>query len=120
MGESKEERLLGAPSPRVPHRMPPPMHASTPRCSPPPSTPPPHPLQEPPLDPPVQLSITTECCDGPGEATPAGDSITRLGEPFIEERLLGLRFRVSGSSFFQVNTGAAEGLYALLRSLCQV
>eukprot|EP00962_Isochrysis_galbana_P016713 scaffold4787_cov117-Isochrysis_galbana.AAC.2 len=90
--------------------MPPPMHASTPRCSPPPSTPPPHPLQEPPLDPPVQLSITTECCDGPGEATPAGDSITRLGEPFIEERLLGLRFRVSGSSFFQVNTGAAEGL----------
>jgi hypothetical protein len=99
----------------------PPPSDSSPRspCSPE-HLPPSPPFQAPSLDPPVRLSMTTERCDGPGEASPAGDPLTLLGQPFIEERMLGLRFQVSGSSFFQVNTAAAEGMYGLLRSLCQV
>ena len=41
----------------------------------------------------------------------------RWGEPWLEETLGGLRFRVSPLSFFQVNTGAAEKLYAVVRDM---
>ena len=42
---------------------------------------------------------------------------TRLlwGEPWIEEQLLGLRFRVRPNAFLQTNTEMAETLYALAR-----
>ena len=42
------------------------------------------------------------------------------GIPYIEERLLGLTYRVSASAFFQVNTPGAEQLCGLLKSLCNV
>lgn len=37
------------------------------------------------------------------------------GAPFIEEELLGMRFRVDPGAFFQVNTTAAEVLYSTVR-----
>lgn len=77
-------------------------------------------LQDPPLEPAVRLSIASQRSDGPGEADAGGEVTALLGEPFVEEQLLGLRFRVSPQSFFQINTAAAERLYATLRSLCQL
>jgi len=41
----------------------------------------------------------------------------RWGKNYIEEELGGLRFRVSPLSFFQVNTPAAELLYAVIRGM---
>ncbi|MCQ2430590.1 MAG: 23S rRNA (uracil(1939)-C(5))-methyltransferase RlmD [Clostridia bacterium] len=41
-----------------------------------------------------------------------GDSFIRLyGQPYMEDRLCGLRFRISAESFYQVNHDAAELLY---------
>ncbi len=37
------------------------------------------------------------------------------GQPFYEEKLLDRRFRISSPSFFQVNTGQAERLFAVVR-----
>ncbi|XP_077977494.1 tRNA (uracil-5-)-methyltransferase homolog B-like [Glandiceps talaboti] len=42
------------------------------------------------------------------------------GEPYIYERLLDLKFRISPDSFFQINTLAAEILYCTVKELCQV
>jgi 23S rRNA (uracil1939-C5)-methyltransferase len=52
--------------------------------------------------------------DRPAEVT---NLPTRLlwGEPWIEEELLGLRFRVRPNAFLQTNTEMAETLYALAR-----
>lgn len=36
------------------------------------------------------------------------------GEPFIYETLLDLKFRISPTSFFQVNTAGAETLYKIV------
>jgi 23S rRNA (uracil1939-C5)-methyltransferase len=44
-------------------------------------------------------------------------SRTLWGPGYIEEELLGLRFRISAHSFFQTNPGAAEILYGALRRL---
>lgn len=40
------------------------------------------------------------------------------GDQFINERLLGLQFRISPDAFFQVNTDAAEVLYRTIGDLC--
>ena len=52
--------------------------------------------------------------DRPAEVT---NLPTRLlwGEPWIEEELLGLRFRIRPNAFLQTNTEMAETLYALAR-----
>ncbi|KAJ3105279.1 tRNA methyltransferase 2 [Phlyctochytrium planicorne] len=42
------------------------------------------------------------------------------GPGFIYEDLLGLRFRISPTAFFQVNTKATEQLYSRIRSLCSL
>lgn len=34
------------------------------------------------------------------------------GTPYIEEKLLGMTFRISPEAFFQINTLAAEALYS--------
>jgi 23S rRNA (uracil1939-C5)-methyltransferase len=39
------------------------------------------------------------------------DYQTLAGEPFIEEEICGLRFKVSAASFFQVNPPVAEAIY---------
>ncbi|KAJ3129991.1 tRNA methyltransferase 2 [Nowakowskiella sp. JEL0407] len=41
-----------------------------------------------------------------------------LGDGYIHEELLGLRFRVSPTAFFQINTPATELLYSKVRELC--
>lgn len=57
-------------------------------------------------------SIHRQVNEGVSEST---DLPTTLlwGEPWIEERVLGLRFRVGPTTFLQTNTTMAERLYAL-------
>ncbi|ORZ01756.1 S-adenosyl-L-methionine-dependent methyltransferase [Syncephalastrum racemosum] len=43
-----------------------------------------------------------------------------VGDGYIHEELLGLKFRISASSFFQVNTEAAEVLYSKCAEWCNV
>lgn len=43
-----------------------------------------------------------------------GTSIALVGSPYIHERALGRSYRISSSSFFQVNTGQAEKLISLV------
>jgi tRNA (uracil-5-)-methyltransferase len=52
---------------------------------------------------PVKLSIAFGDSDGPGEASSAGTERWVVGPPYVEERLLGLTYRVSPSAFFQVS-----------------
>ncbi len=44
-----------------------------------------------------------------------GTSIALVGSPYLHERALGRSYRISPSSFFQVNTGQAEKLITLVR-----
>jgi len=75
-------------------------------------------LQEPPLDPPVRLSVGMQEIEGPGESTGFGPMQPLLNELSVEERFLGMAYRVSPAAFFQVNTLAAERLCRLLRDHC--
>ena len=63
---------------------------------------------------PAVSSIHWAVNDRPAEVT---NLPTRLlwGEPWIEEELLGLRFRIRPNAFLQTNTEMAETLYALAR-----
>ena len=63
---------------------------------------------------PAVRSIHWAVNDRPAEVT---NLPTRLlwGEPWIEEELLGLRFRIRPNAFLQTNTEMAETLYALAR-----
>ena len=63
---------------------------------------------------PAVRSIHWAVNDRPAEVTSLP---TRLlwGEPWIEEELLGLRFRIRPNAFLQTNTEMAETLYALAR-----
>ena len=48
-----------------------------------------------------------------GERTYGGDTEILAGEPWLEEELGGLRFRISPEAFFQTNTEMAERLYGV-------
>jgi 23S rRNA (uracil1939-C5)-methyltransferase len=50
-----------------------------------------------------------------GETTAGGETEHVAGDPFLEEELSGLRFRVSPEAFFQTNTEMAERLYGVAR-----
>lgn len=52
-----------------------------------------------------------------GDAATGEESRCLAGSPVIHEKLLGLTFLISPSSFFQVNTFGAEVLYEKLRQL---
>jgi 23S rRNA (uracil1939-C5)-methyltransferase len=44
-----------------------------------------------------------------------GEAVVLMGNPFLVEHVAGRDYRVSAGSFFQVNTGGAEALVALVR-----
>ena len=75
-------------------------------------------LCEPPLQPPVRLSLAVQRDECAGASSASGEVEALLGEPWLEEQLCGVRFRVSPGSFFQVNTRAAEVLCGVVRELC--
>ena len=52
----------------------------------------------------VRLSVAFSDADGRGEACLGQEERWLVGPPYIEERLLGLTYRVSASAFFQVST----------------
>ncbi|EGD81766.1 hypothetical protein PTSG_02479 [Salpingoeca rosetta] len=64
----------------------------------------------------LQVDNSASCMakDRPAPHIIKGDS------QFIEEKLLGLNFRISPDSFFQVNTPGAEVLYSLIGDWCQL
>jgi 23S rRNA (uracil1939-C5)-methyltransferase len=68
---------------------------------------------------PAVRSIHWAVNDRPAEVT---NLPTRLlwGEPWIEEELLGLRFRVRPNAFLQTNTEMAETLYTLARDAARL
>ncbi len=49
--------------------------------------------------------------DSMGETTAGGETELVSGDPYLEEELGGLRFRISPGAFFQTNTEMAERLY---------
>ena len=50
-----------------------------------------------------------------GETTAGGETEHVAGDPYLEEELSGLRFRISPEAFFQTNTEMAERLYGVAR-----
>ena len=75
-------------------------------------------LCEPPLQPPVRLSLAVQRDKCGGASSASGEIEAVLGDPWLEEQLCGVGFRVSPGSFFQVNTRAAEVLCGVVRELC--
>lgn len=60
---------------------------------------------------PAPTSIVWSKSDSPGNwARDAKDKVL-AGKPFIEDQVLGLRFRISPDAFFQTNTAQTERLY---------
>ena len=55
---------------------------------------------------------------GVSETTREGKTTVLGGAPYLEEELLGLRFRISADAFFQTNTEMAERLYKSAVELC--
>ena len=68
----------------------------------------------------TRLSFAVQVSNGPGEASASDDAGLRVlfGQGHVEETLMGIRYEVSPSAFFQVNTAAAERLITLLRTQC--
>jgi 23S rRNA (uracil1939-C5)-methyltransferase len=62
-------------------------------------------------------SVLVTRAPGPAETTRAGSTEVVKGPEAIEERLCGLRFRVSPDAFFQTNTEMAERLYGAAAEL---
>lgn len=62
------------------------------------------------LDPPLTSVVWTRS-DSPGNWQQGAKDKTLLGKPFVEEEILGLRFRISPDAFFQTNSGQTEKLY---------
>jgi 23S rRNA (uracil1939-C5)-methyltransferase len=58
-------------------------------------------------------SVVWSTTAGLAEVTRDTESQVLSGEPFIEERVGGLRFHISSDAFFQTNTEGAERLYAV-------
>ena len=58
--------------------------------------------------------------EGPGNRILGHHSKTIKGLPSIEDELLGLKFKVSPASFFQVNPGQAERLYQRALDLAEL
>ena len=50
----------------------------------------------------VRAQVAVQGAEGPGEATPGAAEHWLHGPPYLEERLLGLSYRISTSAFFQV------------------
>jgi len=73
-----------------------------------------------PLEPPAQLSLLIQRDECSIASAPSGAYDLIWGDSELEEELCGLRFCISPSSFFQVNTSAAEALVRLLRSQCDL
>ncbi|MGC9334305.1 MAG: class I SAM-dependent RNA methyltransferase, partial [Anaerolineae bacterium] len=48
-----------------------------------------------------------------------GETVVLMGDPFIMEHVAGSDYRISANSFFQVNTGGAEALVALIREFLE-
>jgi 23S rRNA (uracil1939-C5)-methyltransferase len=63
------------------------------------------------LDPPISSLIWTRS-DSPGNWQQGARDKLLLGSPTIEERILGLTFRISPDAFFQTNSAQTERLYA--------
>lgn len=55
--------------------------------------------------------------DGVAQIMGPTEPVVLQGQAFIEEQLLGLRFRISPQAFFQTNTQAAEVLYRQILNL---
>lgn len=66
-------------------------------------------LQE--LDP-APTSIVWSRSDSPGNWSHDSIDKTIAGKPYIEDEILGLRFRISPDAFFQTNSAQTEKLYA--------
>jgi 23S rRNA (uracil1939-C5)-methyltransferase len=62
------------------------------------------------LDPPP-TSVIWSRSDDPGNATRDTRDKALLGKPYVEEEILGLRYRISADAFFQTNSDQTEKLY---------
>ncbi|KAF7724754.1 tRNA methyltransferase 2 [Apophysomyces ossiformis] len=52
--------------------------------------------------------------------TPKGKTEVLVGDGYVHEEILGCKFRISSSAFFQINTPATELLYAKCAEWCNI